>query len=485
MSLIVARKYKDNFIIIGDTKITNPSIEKNNPIDGLIKSVIVNPQLCISVAGMPGFGNEALKEIGTGKPKEKVIEILESYHSKSDAGTQFLICFGNPDFELVSIKDGTTENLQNGWIGSHPAFEKFQYYFHTPKEVEKIFKELTTFKIQRLPDEFDEEGRNIYSLMLGGMNGVIEDSEINEVGGFSIPIIYEKNRFEYMGYGHVYRKPIDFDAEFPDGKGGTINFGGAEDGSYTINISNSTKAKIAIHFYQGDLGITYKRDDLGLLYPKLHPKMDEIDFSDKIKEEDDIALSFHIQHGLGNFAKKGIEKLKEHKFNDAINYFNRGIRIASRTWEEPQNGKNEYENLSDFIKEKGEAKIRMEDANNLKLAFFHRGVCFKKLSNFEKAYLDFKQSCSIDGDYLPALIEKGIAEFQLNKPNEAINTMTECLNKNPNEVCYHNRGYFYLRTGSIDSAESDFKMALSINPQYQNSIIGLNEIERIKNKNGS
>jgi Tfp pilus assembly protein PilF len=63
--------------------------------------------------------------------------------------------------------------------------------------------------------------------------------------------------------------------------------------------------------------------------------------------------------------------------------------------------------------------------------------------------------------------------------------MTECLNKNPNEVCYHNRGYFYLRTGSIDSAESDFKMALSINPQYQNSIIGLNEIERIKNKNGS
>ncbi len=44
---------------------------------------------------------------------------------------------------------------------------------------------------------------------------------------------------------------------------------------------------------------------------------------------------------------------------------------------------------------------------------------------------------------------------------------------------------FYLRLGNLNNAANDFKSALAINPSYQNSINGLVEIERMKNKNES
>jgi hypothetical protein len=247
MSLIVARKYQNNIIIVGDSKITYPYLDKNNPKDGLVKSVIINAQLCISVAGVVDYGNEALQKIGKGKSKTEVIEILEFFHSKSGNETSFLVCFGNPHYKIIRIDNGVTESVQNGWIGSHPAFEKFQYYYHTPDAAKKLFEGLTTFKIHQLPDEFDENGRHIYSTMFASMNGVIEDPSILEVGGFIIPIVYEKNSFNYMIYVHMYRKPIDIDAEFPDGKGGIMKFGDAEDGAYCVNFSASNREKLALH----------------------------------------------------------------------------------------------------------------------------------------------------------------------------------------------------------------------------------------------
>lgn len=480
MSLIVARKYKDHFVLVGDTKLTYPSFDKNSPKDGLIKSVIVNPQLVISVAGIVEFGNIALQKVKDGIPKDQLLKVIQKIHETSEYKTEFLICFGLPDVELISIKQGETESVQVGWIGSHSAFDKFQNYYHNPEEVEELFNDVTTLKVIRLPDEIDEVGRGIYSKMFFSMNGVIEDPTITEVGGFTIPIIYEKGRFEYVSYGYVYRKPIDLDAEFPDGLGGIINFGGAEDGSFCVNFSGSLESKIAIHFYQGNLGVTYERNDNKLLYPKMYPNTDEIDFSDKILREDRLKLGFHIQHGLGNFAHKGITKLQEGRYQEGIELLNRGIRIASKDWEDPRNPNNEFINLSDFLEERGSAKIKPTEANNLMLSFFNRGLGYKRLDNHEMALLDFRQALTVDGDYIPALLEKGIAQFQLNQKLEAIITMTACIEKQPSDICFYNRGVLYLYLGKLNEAENDFKSSLEFNPNYQDSINALAEIERMK-----
>ncbi len=56
MSLIVCRKEKDVLFIVGDTKLTYPKEQypekqTGHPADGVIKSIIINPKLCISFAG--------------------------------------------------------------------------------------------------------------------------------------------------------------------------------------------------------------------------------------------------------------------------------------------------------------------------------------------------------------------------------------------------------------------------------------------------
>lgn len=283
MTLIVARKYKNNFIIVGDTKITDPFFDKNNPKDGLIKSVIINSQLCISISGNIIFGEEALQEIVDGMQKENIIERLKYFHEKSENKTSFLVCFGNPYFEMIIIKDGIIENGQNGWIGSFPAFKKFQNHFHSQKKEIETTRG-TFFEIALLPDEFDEKGTKEYSSMFSSMNAVIEDSEIPEVGGFIIPIVYEKNRFEYMGYCHTYRKTIDIAAESSNQEWTTIKLLGAEEGSYCVNFSGSLFSRTALYFPLGQFGILYERHLNKLLSPEIIPNIDEIDFADYIKK---------------------------------------------------------------------------------------------------------------------------------------------------------------------------------------------------------
>ena len=78
--------------------------------------------------------------------------------------------------------------------------------------------------------------------------------------------------------------------------------------------------------------------------------------------------------------------------------------------------------------------------------------------------LDFRQALSIDENYIPALIEKGITQFQFNQQMEAVNTMTECIEKHSSDVCFHNRGVLHLRLENLNYAENDFKSALAINP---------------------
>jgi tetratricopeptide (TPR) repeat protein len=490
MSLIVARRFRDKFIIIGDTRITYMPIEKSTNLkeglrdieEGLIKSVIVNSNLCISIAGDIDYAGEALQEIGTGKGKNEVLEIVEKIHHKSRLpksyqtdDTSFLVCFGYPIFEMYAVKDGKTEAVQVGWIGSYSAFNKYQSYFHRPSESQNAQVTHTFLKAHKLPDEFDQEKQKIYSSMLDSMHEVIEDESITDVGGFAIPIIYESNSFRYTSYVNSYRKPLDFDSE----KFGVINWGGAAEGSYTLNLAGSSKAMIAIHFHQGSLGIIYKREDNKLLSPIIHSGLDEIDFADKLKAEFGMNLTFQFHHNLGFLLNKGQKEIASGNILAGVSLITRGIKISSKNWKKGSNPKPEYESLSEFSKAEKHDSIQLphDELETLKIAFLQRGIGHHKLGEHEKAIFNFDEALLLDPNNISVLSRKWFAQYELGLLHEAIKTISSCIRIKPKnlDAFYHNRGKLYFICNDLDKAECDFKSALEINPNNNNSIQGLIE----------
>ncbi|SRR6266542_6581371 len=130
MSLIVARKQGNQLAIVSDTKLTYPNEDikgqKNNPSEGVIKTVIINPNLCVSFAGDIDYAEKAIKELNNNHSIEETIKILEKYHNRSDYKTEFLVCAGKPSPIIHKIKVNESKDVHSSWIGDIKAFSSFQ-----------------------------------------------------------------------------------------------------------------------------------------------------------------------------------------------------------------------------------------------------------------------------------------------------------------------------------------------------------------------
>lgn len=495
MTLVVAKKLKDNkFIIVGDTKLTydpdykdyKNSINNANPKYGVIKTVIINSQLCISEAGDTLVAEEAMREIGDGHiSKKEVLDILMKYHLESDHEAEFIACFGNPHFEMYSFKNGKRELVQNAWIGSYDGFNKFQYYKNNTEEARKVKlgNVLSILSMIPMPDYFRSNERDVYSSMLLGLDAVIAIPDIEEVGGFAMPIIYQANSFAYQPYVQNYRQPLNIEKEVPEiGKWTTIGFGDAHDGGYSINLASSRKAQVAIYFVQGNLGIIYNRENLGLLYPTFYPNMDEIDFFKEVEKNEDLTFAVSLRHNPGNYFLNGVNKFYAKKYDEAIKMIDQGVKVFSKTW----GGKagEEYMSLGSFYEKTGTkvnfSRFKLEQVNNLKKAFNIRGLAYKELGSFNEALFNFNQSLEIDTNYSDGLLNKAECLYRTGLYEDGVKVMTQGidLNLEPKHLFYHNRGLMYLSFNNLEQAESDFKNALLANKDYYESFRGIMEINR-------
>ena len=178
MSLIVARKVKNNLIILSDTKLTPHNDERanNRPSDGTIKSYILSKQISVSFAGSQYFAEAALKKIGNSLDVEFIKDVLLETHKESCKETDFILAL---DFEYPSlfvIKDFRIEETENSWIGSQSGFNQYQGYLSI-QLIENEINELLYLKIVRSPDSGGEECQRLYRKMFDAMVGVIDGSE--------------------------------------------------------------------------------------------------------------------------------------------------------------------------------------------------------------------------------------------------------------------------------------------------------------------
>lgn len=124
MSLIVARKFREKFYILGDTELTCVKQEKRNPfIQGCLKQYIISDDLAICFAGVKEHFEDVCKTIFSFKDPLKIASFVKN-EQKDGLDFELLIAsLHHPNFFI--IKNGEITETEAGYLGSFEAFESF------------------------------------------------------------------------------------------------------------------------------------------------------------------------------------------------------------------------------------------------------------------------------------------------------------------------------------------------------------------------
>ncbi len=282
MTLVIGRITQGILRIDSDSKITNPKIasNRNSIFSGLLKTIILNPRLCISYAGGVDSAQGAVEEVY--KIKEQTIsnvkKLLIDINKASNYETDFLIGSLENQPLLYKISNGEINPTnQNHWIGDISGFNAFQRNF------------ISNLK--------STDPKHILDIHSKAFENVVSSGEIESIGGFHITVHTTKKGLEYLMKMSISTgQPTSFTIEANQVV--PIPFGNAKTGafSYSYLISNNPfHPAIGIHFPMGNFGTLY--------YPRLTRQIlilknvDPFQFAKRVKEDFKIDLTGMVKNG--------------------------------------------------------------------------------------------------------------------------------------------------------------------------------------------
>lgn len=298
MSFVYAINSVD-FSIMSDTKIgLNDKLKKLWNTEnkrrlirqvGLIKSVIVSPNIVVCYAGNNiDKAAELLRKIkSVGYSLEQIIDIAYEIHNAAEVDDiEFIIGYCNKTTrELISIKNRRlVRDCKIAWIGSWDAYNEFKRLENeiSDREIKgrKCIINNGDGKMQEEP--LDEELARIWKLE-DIFREIVESGVDPTVGGMvvRIKIPIGENTFQYMAgmtlisSGRPQKLECGESIEF---------YQGAEQGSYCCNIYQS-KSNFCCYIYEDNLGIVYTDEEKyakgleGMKFPKIYKtNKEEFDF---------------------------------------------------------------------------------------------------------------------------------------------------------------------------------------------------------------
>lgn len=247
MSYIYAYKQKNTISILSDTKPTISSNdilrlqkrfndeEYNNFIRyGFIKTVIYKSNITISSAGDVEHFNEFLKILYNNNI-EDVKEILSKavdINFKYNGDTDFIITTEN---EIYEIKEKGVKNVTYSWIGDDKANEEFE-----------------KFKENHVSKESDRDENEKFAVY-DAFKYLINNPEVDTVGGFTVKCTYEDNRYKFLGTAvWEFVKP-----QILEPGQGIIFYSPKEDGGFSF-VSRECSKYYCGYFGQIDKDLVYK-----------------------------------------------------------------------------------------------------------------------------------------------------------------------------------------------------------------------------------
>jgi hypothetical protein len=298
MSLVVARRFGDSVFIVSDTKVTLPSQRQSAPTDGVIKTVILNPNLSVCFAGILEFADAAMHSFDrreSGGGFERIVDHFFKHHVKSDRLTDFAILFGGPNYRLVKVSDGIASESQAVWLGDQAAFEVFQRAMTGQSNLPAPPTGGLRAEMKLTVGSDAEE----YSKMKDAMTSVITDHSASTVGGFVTTVGYVingenvglPNGFNYLDYFDAYTHDLGLKADslLPD-----VRFSSAPEGGFNFYFLRGYQSDgsqvVAAYFPQGSFGLVYLPCARG--WPRHHIVRDnpDVDFANVLRSSFGITL---------------------------------------------------------------------------------------------------------------------------------------------------------------------------------------------------
>lgn len=402
MSLVVARRWGSMIVLASDTHATDDHGAGNRFLEGIVKIRILNEDICIAFAGRLFWAEKALSEIDAlpNLSHDAVVSVLERVHNESGSLVDFIVAVGRVTPRLIEIKEGGSREVIAAWVGSQPAFAKFQSLAAEPCPLEPGPINTAKFEMFRLPEGHDARNGE-YSSIIQRMRAVIDDPDYPEVGGFVVPVALHKGRFEFMDYATVLTNPIRFDlmpSEF------VVTFGTAEEGGYAFNLMGGkpSTAVLAIYALQGRCGAAFVLD-AGLLRPIPFSNVSPADFEEKVEARTGhrVGCTFTTPH---HFISRASRHLENGNTLDALVEAEKSVTRSNRREPEP---------------------------------FRCRGIVNATLGHFDAALADFSIALDLDPTHAPTWDNRGLTHARLGCLTEAIADFTRAIESDPNYV----RGY--------------------------------------------
>ena len=239
MTLVIGRIIQGGVIVESDSKITDPKIvsNRNYIFSGLLKTIILNPQISVSYAGDIETAQKAIERLYQSSSFEinQIKSELLEINIESEFGTDFLIASLENQPLLYKIANGKIDISNTAqWIGDIEGFNMFQKEF---------LSKLKSYK-----------PTHIFSVHSNAFEKVITSEKIESIGGFHITVHRTKNGLEYlMKMSITSGQPITVKGN----RTHIVPFGNAQTGSYSYSylISNNPFfPAVGIHFPMGAFG---------------------------------------------------------------------------------------------------------------------------------------------------------------------------------------------------------------------------------------
>ena len=163
-----------------------------------------------------------------------------------------------------------------------------------------------------------------------------------------------------------------------------------------------------------------------------------------------------------NFA---VALFDEGKIGEAIDYYNKAIRLKPDFAETFYNRGLAFKNLSQYqraIEDYNEA-IRLKPV--YAEAYNNRGNVYLALGQYQRAFEDFNKAIRLKPDYGDAYNNRGLAYTKLGQYQRAIEDYDKTIRLNPDYAdAYYNKGVAYDKQGQYQLAIEDYNKAIRLKP---------------------
>ncbi len=156
-----------------------------------------------------------------------------------------------------------------------------------------------------------------------------------------------------------------------------------------------------------------------------------------------------IDKGNSHF-KDGLGKYNKGEYEEAINIFDYSILNLYKEYKELQ----ENNHNNDIISEK---------KTDLSIAYFYKGLSYKKLEKWDKSVKDLTVCVNLNTNYSKAYAERAVSFYELGFPKRAIEDLTQAIQHEPYNATYlYNRANIYLEIGDYSNCIVDSSHSISI-----------------------